>query len=144
MDPEIAYLLMRDSDPDAVAALMHPQAMAVPPNEEDGKTLRGEQMGPVFSVDRDSGSLLMRYTARTRSIRWRETSATQRGRKILDEILNQSSRYRFELRLQAGQGIVCNNVLHSRTGFRDRGAHKRLMYRARYCDRIANTGLRSG
>lgn len=140
MDPEMVYLLLRDSDPDALAALLHPRAMAVPANEENGKTLRDEVYGPVFSTDPASGSLHMRYTARTRSIRWRDDAATQRGRKMLIEILNDTGPYHFTIRLQPGQGIICNNVLHSRHAFHDEGAQKRLMYRARYYDRIANTG----
>jgi hypothetical protein len=34
-------------------------------------------------------------------------------------------------------GILCNNVLHDRTGFTDDPARPRLLYRARYHDRIA-------
>jgi hypothetical protein len=33
---------------------------------------------------------------------------------------------------------LCNNVLHTRSGFKDR-EHQRLLYRARYFDRIAGT-----
>jgi len=33
-------------------------------------------------------------------------------------------------------GIVCNNVLHDRTGFVDHPQWPRLLYRARYRDRI--------
>jgi hypothetical protein len=32
-------------------------------------------------------------------------------------------------------------VLHNRTGFRDDENLSRLLYRARYYDRVANTGL---
>jgi hypothetical protein len=38
--------------------------------------------------------------------------------------------------LSAGQGIICNNVLHNRTGFEDSEQQKRLMYRARYYDDV--------
>jgi hypothetical protein len=34
-------------------------------------------------------------------------------------------------------GLVCNNVLHDRTGFDDDPSRPRLLYRARYLDRIA-------
>ncbi len=33
-----------------------------------------------------------------------------------------------------------NNVLHDRAGFSDDESHRRLLYRARYYDRIAGTG----
>jgi len=35
---------------------------------------------------------------------------------------------------------VCNNVLHARTAFRDAPQHRRLLYRARYYDRVAARG----
>jgi hypothetical protein len=33
-------------------------------------------------------------------------------------------------------GLVCNNVLHDRSGFVDDPMHPRLLYRARYLDRV--------
>lgn len=142
LDHEIAYLLLRDQEPALVAALMHPQAMAIPPNEMDGAEMRGETTGPVFSVHAPSGSLHMRYTARTRSIRWRNDQATQRAVAALSQILNnESSPWILRHRLEPGQGLLCNNVLHTRSGFRDDPARPRLLYRARYFERIAGTGL---
>ena len=43
------------------------------------------------------------------------------------------------LTLAPGMGILCNNVLHDRTGFVDDPARPRLLYRARYHERIAGT-----
>ena len=40
--------------------------------------------------------------------------------------------------LAPGQGLICNNVLHDRTGFHDNGP-ARLLYRGRYYDRITGT-----
>jgi hypothetical protein len=34
-------------------------------------------------------------------------------------------------------GLVCNNVLHDRSGFTETPERRRLLYRARYHDRIA-------
>ena len=42
-------------------------------------------------------------------------------------------------RLEAGMGIVCNNVLHERDAFSDSAEHRRLVFRARYHDRIAGS-----
>ena len=42
----------------------------------------------------------------------------------------------FHYRLQAGEGLISNNVLHNRTAFEDGTGHKRLIYRARFYDRI--------
>jgi hypothetical protein len=38
--------------------------------------------------------------------------------------------------LQAGEGLISNNVLHNRTAFEDGPGHRRLIYRARFYDRI--------
>jgi alpha-ketoglutarate-dependent taurine dioxygenase len=134
LDPEIAYILLRDADPHYVAALSAPDAMTVPANEEDPAAQRGAQAGPVFSFE--DGALHMRYTARTRSIVWRADAATQDAVQRLREILDSDSPYVFRLRLSGGQGLVCNNVLHDRSEFTDAPDAGRLVYRARYSDRI--------
>ena len=152
MDPEIAYILLRDENPALVAALFHPEAMTIPANAEDGREPR---TGPVFSIDSASGALHMRYTARTRSISWRDDSEVRAAAEALARILDDpASPYVVRHRLGAGEGIVCNNVLHGRTGFRDApvGAQhlmragigprdpalgQRLVWRARSYDRIA-------
>lgn len=138
LDPEIAYLLLRDADPRYVQALSAPDAMTIPANEEDSAAMRPAQSGPVFSTD--GGALHMRYTARTRSIEWRADEATLAAVRFLKEILDSGSRYVFTLRLAGGQGLVCNNVLHDRSAFTDGSAPglNRLVYRARYTDRIGN------
>jgi len=138
LDPEIAYILLRDADPSYVAALSASDAMTIPANEEDTAAARPAQTGPVFSTD--AGALHMRYTARTRSIEWRADEATRDAVQFLKEILDSDSRYVFTLRLAGGQGIVCNNVLHDRSAFTDGPAAglNRLVYRARYTDRVDN------
>jgi alpha-ketoglutarate-dependent taurine dioxygenase len=137
LDPEIAYLLLRDADPQYVRALSAPDALTIPANEEDGATMRPAQTGPVFSTD--GGALHMRYTARTRSIEWRPDEATRAAVQYLKQILDSDSPYVFTLRLAAGQGLVCNNVLHDRSAFTDAPGEGRLVYRARYVDRVAST-----
>jgi alpha-ketoglutarate-dependent taurine dioxygenase len=137
LDPEIAYILLRDADPRYVDALSAPDAMTIPANEEDPAAQRGAQAGPVFSCD--GGALHMRYTARTRSIAWRPDEVTQAAVRRLREILDSDSPWIFRLRLEGGQGLVCNNVLHDRSAFTDDPAptRGRLVYRARYFDRVA-------
>lgn len=138
LDPEIAYILLRDADPRYVQALSAPDAMTIPANEEDTAAMRPAQSGPVFSTD--SGTLHMRYTARTRSIEWRADEATGAAVQFLKKILDTDSRYVFTLRLAGGQGLVCNNVLHDRSAFTDDPApgSSRLVYRARYTDRMGS------
>ena len=134
LDPEIAYILLRDADPRYVDALSAPQAMTVPANEEDPAVQRAAQTGPVFSDE--GGTLHMRYTARTRSIEWQPDEVTQAAVRHLRQILDSDSPYVFRLRLQGGHGLVCNNVLHDRSAFTDDPAASRLVYRARYSDRV--------
>ena len=137
LDHEIAYILTRDENPDYVRALMHPQAMSIPANVVDGKELRPDQSGPVFSVHPD-GHLHMRYTDRTRSIRWRNHPLTAKAVAHLKDILHRKTIWHLSARLDAGWGLVSNNTLHTRTAFED-GEHPRLLYRARYYDRISGT-----
>jgi len=134
LDPEIAYILLRDADPQFVRALSAPDAMTIPANEEDGAVMRPAQTGPVFSTD--SGALHMRYTARTRSIEWRPDETTRAAVQFLQQVLDAASPYVFTLRLAGGQGLVCNNVLHDRSAFIDAPGQGRLVYRARYSDRV--------
>lgn len=143
LDPEIAYLLLRDENPDYIKALMQPDAMIIPANIEAGVELRPAQSGPVFSVAPDTGALHMRYTARTRSIEWKGDRNTRLAVGFLVELLASDSIYIIRHRLQAGQGIICNNVLHKREVFADDAAagQERLLYRARYHERIRGTEM---
>ncbi|MBM3391628.1 MAG: TauD/TfdA family dioxygenase [Betaproteobacteria bacterium] len=138
MDHEIAYILLRDENPDYIRALMAPDAMTIPPRLEDGAVARAAQPGPVFSVYPD-GHLHMRYTARTVSIEWHDDPATKGAVAALERLLaDADSPYVFRGRLEPGMGLVCNNVLHDRAAFSDSETRKRLLYRARYYDRIAD------
>jgi len=140
MDSEMAYLLLRDRNPNCIRALMAADAMTIPANVVDGRVLRPSRTGPVFRVGPD-GRLHMRYTKRLRNVIWREDPITREAVARLAAILDGDSPAVFRATLQAGWGLVCNNVLHDRAGFRN-GADaqsKRLLYRARYYDRVADT-----
>ncbi|MEJ2692509.1 MAG: TauD/TfdA family dioxygenase, partial [Candidatus Thiodiazotropha sp.] len=134
LDHEIVYLRLRDENPDHIRALMHPRAMTIPANESDGKELRPARSGPVFTICPD-GHLHMRYTDRSRSIEWLDDPRLREAVARLKQILRTPSPWHFKGRLEAGQGLLCNNVLHTRSGFTD-GPRPRLLYRARYYDRI--------
>ena len=138
MDPEIAYIRVRDRDPALVAALMRDDAMTIPAREDEHGVARPAERGPVFSVDPASGALHMRYTARTRSIEWHADDAVRAAAKLLETVLSEPSPFRHQLRLEAGMGLLCNNVLHDRTGFTDDPGRPRLLYRARFLERIAD------
>jgi len=137
LDHTIAYIRLMDENPDYVRALMHPEAMVIPANEEEG-SLRPESVGPVFFADADTGALQMRYTARTRSIAWRDDSLTREAVAFLQHTLEKPDPLTISLRFEAGQGVLCNNVLHDRTGF-DPGAagfSPRVVYRVRFHNRV--------
>ena len=136
MDHELAYIAVRDSSIDWIRALMAPDAMTIPARMGADGVSREAQSGPVFSVDPDSGELHMRYTARTRSVIWKEDPTTQDAAAFLRSIMAGEENI-HRLRLEPGMGLVCNNVLHDRTGFTDDPARPRLLYRARYLDRVS-------
>lgn len=140
IDHEWLYIRLRDENPALVEALMQPEAMTIPANIEAGEEIRAAQTGPVFSVDASSGRLHMRYSARQRNIDWQTDVTTQEAAAMIGELLDDDGLV-IRHRLGAGEGILCNNVLHNRTGFEDSPAQQRLMYRARYYDRIAGTEM---
>jgi len=141
LDHEIAYLKLRQQDPQLIQALLAPDAFSIPPNEVDGIELRGWQSGPVFSLMADNRRLHMRFSARTTHVRWRGDEATAAARQALLDLISGPSEHILQYRLAAGEGFVSNNVLHNRSGFRDAGSpeQRRLLLRARYYDRIAGT-----
>ena len=140
MDHEMAYIALRDADPRWVRALMADDAMTIPARIGETGVERAAQAGAVFSVDADGGALHMRYTARTRSIEWKADACTREAVAFLREWLEREAPQRLRLRLQPGMGIVGHNVLHDRSAFVDDPASPRLLYRARYLDRVQAVG----
>ena len=138
LDHEIAYIHLRDKNPEYIHALMAANVMTIPPNNEKGEQLRPARSGPVFSVLED-GNLHMRYTARTRSIEWSRDPLVREAAGALTALLASDARYIFRATLQPGQGLISNNVLHDRTGFDEDDEHKRQLYRLRYYQRITDT-----
>ncbi len=139
-DPELAYIALRDANPAHIRALMAADAMTIPARTDETGTARPDQPGPALMVD--SGRLHLRYTARTKSIRWKEDAATLAALQALEDLLAARPAGVFTLKLRPGMGLLCNNVLHTRAGFTDRPERRRLLYRARYHDHLRN--LRGG
>ena len=138
LDHEIAYLHLRDSNPDYIRALMQTDVMTIPPNQRGDVELRPARSGPVFSIRAD-GRLHMRYTARPRNVIWRDEPLVHAALAELDALLHSDSPFIFRATLQPGQGLICNNVLHDRSGFTDSDSCKRQLYRLRYYQRVAGT-----
>ncbi|CAA7620812.1 TauD/TfdA family dioxygenase [Magnetospirillum sp. UT-4] len=136
MDPELLYIRLRDEDKGLIAALTRPDAMTIPGNDEEGM-VRPAVAGPVFYVQ--DGRLAMRYTARGRNIEWHPDADVQAAVAAIRRHLDAPAPDVFTARLEAGWGLVSNNVLHTRERFTEDPARPRLLYRARYHDRIAGS-----
>jgi len=139
LDHELAYILLREDDSGHVRALMQPDALTIPARVDDEGVARPAAVGPVFSIEPETGDLHMRYTARTRNVAWKDDAATGAAAERLLQILDREADCVLRTRLAPGQGIVCNNVLHERSAFEDAPRRERLLYRARYVERIAGT-----
>ena len=139
MDHEIAYLMLRDSNVDFIRALSAPDAMTIPERTDEQGVARAAQAGPVFSTDPVSGTLHMRYTARTRSIEWKQDATTLAAVAALEQLLASDLPHILRTRLEPGMGLLCNNVLHDRAAFDDNDTAPRLLFRARYHERIAES-----
>ena len=138
LDPDIAYIRLRDESPALIAALMRDNAMTIPAFEEEDGSVRPESRGPVFWVD-EEGALNMRYTERSRNIEWADDPDTRAAVEFLRHLLHEADEpFRFTVRMKPGQGLLCNNVLHTRSAFIDHDdpARRRLLYRGRYANRI--------
>ncbi len=138
LDHEIAYLMLRDENSDFIRALSAADAMTIPERTDEQGVARAAQTGPVFSVDPASGTLHMRYTARTRSIVWKQDAATLAAVASLEKLLASALPHIHSVTLEPGMGLLCNNVLHDRSAFSDEPDSPRLLFRARYHERIAS------
>lgn len=137
IDNELVYILMREENPEFVFALMAEDAVLYPANIVDGVELRPNRQGPVWMESAD-GHLHMRYTMRKHNVKWKDDTTVMAAVSWLEKLLNGDSEHIFRSTLQSGWGLVSNNVLHDRSAFEDDKdpANKRLLYRARYYDRI--------
>ena len=139
LDHEMAYIRLRQANPEYIRVLMEPDVMTIPANiDKDGNVIRPDRHGPVFTI-RTDGQLHMRYTARKRNIIWKQNAYVQQAVKLLEDFMKSDSPYIYRGTLQSGQGLICNNVLHNRSAFEDDDSHHRLLYRLRYYDRMIQT-----
>lgn len=141
LDHEMAYIQLRDENPQYISAFAELDVLTIPPNIENGVEIRGAQSGPVFSLDAQSDSLHMRFSARTRNIEWKNNSLTQEAVACMNQLLEPNNPYVITYRMKVGEGIIANNVLHNRTPFIDSELpeKKRLLFRARSYDRVSSS-----
>ncbi len=138
LDHEIAYIFLRNKNPAYIQALMQNDVMTIPARMNEGKVERAAQTGPVFSINPTTGHLHMRYSVRNQHIIWKQDPLTLEALSYLSDIL-ENCPHIFRATLQPGMGLVSNNVLHDRANFEDDKAKPRLLYRARYFDRIVGS-----
>jgi len=138
LDHDIAYIRIRDENPDWIRALMAADAFTIPPNIEGDIEIRGANTGPVFSLAEDGQSLHMRYSARQRNIIWKDDPLTQEASRYLLALLASDDEHIINHTLSKGEGVVSNNILHNRSRFNDAVEPdlKRSIYRARYHQHI--------
>jgi alpha-ketoglutarate-dependent taurine dioxygenase len=140
LDPEIVYIRLRDRDPRLLQALMHPEAMTIPESVEEDGRVRPTSTGPVFVADPADGSISMRYTARLRNVIWRDDPDTRDAVALLSRLLSgEEEPLILRHKLAAGEGLISNNILHTRTAFDNGAGAARLLLRGRYRKRIAGT-----
>lgn len=137
LDHELLYLFMRDEDPAMISALMQPDVMTIPANIAHGREIRPASTGPVFAID-DDGRLRMRFSARKRNILWKSDRQTRKAVEFMHDLLSSPNAPIIRYRLQPGEGIISNNVLHRRNSFEDGEAagYRRLLWRARFHDAV--------
>ena len=140
LDHEIAYILLRDENPDHILALMQKNVLSIPPRKSGGNLVRKKVTGPVFRIT-NSGNLHMRYTIRKKNVIWRKNYVTESAQIALKQILDRETSFVFRTILKPGSGLVSNNIIHARSSFVDDKIHKRHFFRSRYFDRLNGTSV---
>lgn len=140
LDHEIVYLLIKQHEAKFAASLFRSDAFSVPANISAGGELRSAYSGAVFSFDPNSGHLHMRYTNRSHNVRWNSDPEVRQAVAYLRATIDNAAAFSISHKLEAGQGVICNNVLHKRSAFNNgpEAERQRLVYRARYYDRVVD------
>jgi len=93
--------------------------------------------GRVFWTNAD-GQLCHRFSFRKLDMAWSEESEVLAAREVLEALILNESEYVIEGRLEAGMGLISNNVMHTREKLVDSedASKKRLLFRTRFYDRV--------
>lgn len=135
LDHEMLYIQLRDQDPGALEVLMRKDCFNYR-NPATGEVHAGRG-GKVFWTGAD-GHLCHRFSFRKTDMAWSDESDVAAARKVLESLISDASPHVLEGRLESGMGLVSNNVLHTRERLVDSDdpANKRLLFRARFYDRV--------
>jgi alpha-ketoglutarate-dependent taurine dioxygenase len=136
IDQKMVYLQLRESNPDVAKALTHIHAMSIPEHVVNGVVRRKTSIGAIFFIDEPSSQLYMRYTQRKKNIKFLDSQEVKQAVTVLDAHLSVTTEYHFSHTMTANQGILCNNILHKRSGFIDNPLNPRLLLRGRYFNRL--------
>lgn len=136
LDPDMVYIHLRQQNPDFIKALSDPGVMCIPENVENGVLIRPQTCSAVFLEEQDH-ALAMRFSKRKHNIIWPDDHLTREALDCLLQYLDSDTPYHIRYRLNAGEGVINNNVLHTRSAFSDAEDSKRVFYRARYYNRIS-------
>jgi len=130
LDHEIAYILFNNKSSD-LKDLMLDDACCIP---ENLMTERKKIFNPVFMFNNEK--LHMKFSMREKNIIWNDNSLE--AVNILKKIIKESSDYHIVKKLEAGSGVITNNVIHMRTAFTNSENKNRLLYRLRSKKRVAD------
>lgn len=135
LDHEVLYIHLRDKAPGALEVLMNKDCFNYR-NPATGEIDMGLG-GKVFWTNAD-GYLCHRFSFRKTDMAWSEEADVVAARKVLESLISGESEHVIEGRLESGMGLVSNNVLHTREKLvdSDDAANKRLLFRARFYDRV--------
>ncbi len=135
LDHEVLYIHLRDKDPGALEVLMNQNCFNYR-NPASGE-IDPHRGGKVFWTSAD-GHLCHRFSFRKTDMAWSEESDVVAARQVLESLISDESVHVIEGRLESGMGLISNNVLHTRERLvdSDDAAHKRLLFRARFYDRV--------
>ncbi len=135
LDHEVLYIHLRDKDPGALEVLMNKDCFNYR-NPATGEIDR-HRGGKVFWTNAD-GHLCHRFSFRKTDMAWSEESDVVAARQVLESLISEELAHVIEGRLESGMGLISNNVLHTRERLvdSDDAASKRLLFRARFYDRV--------
>jgi hypothetical protein len=135
LDHEMHYIHLRDTEPGALEVLMNQDCFNYR-NPATGE-IATDRGGKVFWTNAD-GHLRHRFSFRKTDMAWSEQSDVGAARKVLESLIADESAHVIEGRLESGMGLISNNVLHTRERLvdSDDATKKRLLFRARFYDRV--------
>jgi hypothetical protein len=135
LDHEVLYIQLREKDPGALEVLMNKDCFNYR-NPATGE-LDPHRGGKVFWTNADD-HLCHRFSFRKTDMAWSGDSDVAAAAHVLESLISDESAHVIEGRLESGMGLISNNVLHTREKLvdSDDAAKKRLLFRARFYDRV--------